>query len=428
MPPHKMPRRKKTAAPPIPKPNNGDQPIIITTAAAATDNDAAASTTTTTSNNNNNRTTISTAVRPDEEQPIIINNAAPSPHQRPPAAAAAVAVGVANNCLPLPSLRRQPHGPSHTPIASLQTTYPRDYQRLCAAVQPIWRPIAERMQFTGDEIAHRIPVLAVQFDLSEAAVLLAIWGDQLNHTLTELFVLLAHAKRPAVMLQMRHLVPPEYHRLVPQQQQQPAVANAPPLSAFSDEENATPSPQMHEINASKTPPAATGTPGGQPAPAPRPSAAAAASDSTASDSTASDVVIGQLASHIPRIAFDELTRATRNWSEEHVLGAGGFGTVYYGRWKNTAVAIKRIKTAAPTAAAVLEQQQGWNELRHLNACRHDNILPLYGFSVAPGAAPGGPCLVYKLMTGGSLEYRLFGKAPTVLQWFERMRIAIGTAR
>lgn len=149
---------------------------------------------------------------------------------------------------------------------------------------------------------------------------------------------------------------------------------------------------------------------------------------------------------MPRIAFDELVAATRSWSPHNVLGAGGFGTVYHGRWKNTLVAIKRIKSSATTAAATpanaaaarLEEQQGLNELWHLNSCRHDNILPLYGFSLEPN---GEPCLVYKMMTGGSLEYRLSvgrgaattataagsgGRAP--LLWLERMRIAIGTAR
>lgn len=70
-------------------------------------------------------------------------------------------------------------------------------------------------------------------------------------------------------------------------------------------------------------------------------------------------------------------------------------------------------------------QQILGELRMLNAYRHDNVLPLYGFSV------GGedPCLIYQFMPNGSLEDRLLcrqGKPPLV--WGQRVSIAVGTAR
>lgn len=418
-PPQKIPRRKKKA-PPIP----------TSTIVTSSENNASAPASESTTDEFFNAAVVSPVAPPfvpihQTHQATAAPNQIPTNNSPPPAAEfASSSSSTLPPQLPLQAQMRL----NHTPIAGLQTTFPRDYHRLAEALQFIWPQMAEHMQFTAEDIGNLIPMQANQFDISEAAVLLAVWGDQLNHTVTELFVLLSCARQPDIMNKMRHLVPMEYHALIQQTQDElrksptaagAAAAASPP--SFSDEENATPMPLA-----------------GQPLPlvAQNQDSNRTPSTTTASAKDRNDANehrnnIDQLASHIPRIPFDELSAATRNWSDKHVLGAGGFGKVYHGRWKNTAVAIKRIKSATTTPtttpmtpAAQLEQQQGWNELRHLNACRHDNILPLYGFSMGPD---GSPCLVYKLMTGGSLEFRLFGKSPPLL-WHERTRIAIGTAR
>lgn len=133
--------------------------------------------------------------------------------------------------------------------------------------------------------------------------------------------------------------------------------------------------------------------------------------------------MNDMLSQIPRISYAELRDATDNWSDKHILGAGGFGTVFYGVWKYTNVAIKRIKSQ-DTLSAKIQIQQSLNELRYLNSCRHDNILPLYGYSLDDDVEP---CLVYQLMAGGSLETKL-ARAAASLAWHDRLQIAIGTAR
>lgn len=45
----------------------------------------------------------------------------------------------------------------------------------------------------------------------------------------------------------------------------------------------------------------------------------------------------------PFITYKELERATNNWNKENILGEGGFGTVFKGKWKQTVIAIKRLE-------------------------------------------------------------------------------------
>lgn len=137
--------------------------------------------------------------------------------------------------------------------------------------------------------------------------------------------------------------------------------------------------------------------------------------------------INKYASTIPEIDYSDLVIATENWKNEYKLGHGGFGTVYKGNWKMTHVAIKRLEYRGNGSEKrnKIQWQQSMNELKYLNSARHDNILPLYGYSINGSE----PCLIYQLMPGGSLEQRLSRtKIQTPLSWNQRLNIAVGTAR
>lgn len=96
----------------------------------------------------------------------------------------------------------------------------------------------------------------------------------------------------------------------------------------------------------------------------------------------SQTTIQDIAGSILQISYHELKMGTNNWSESNILGRGGFGVVYKGQYKRSDMAIKRI-TYRDTASEKerIERQQSINELKYLNACRHDNILSLYGYSI-----------------------------------------------
>lgn len=130
--------------------------------------------------------------------------------------------------------------------------------------------------------------------------------------------------------------------------------------------------------------------------------------------------------NIPEIPIEQLEEATNKWAEENVLGKGGFGVVYKGEWISTKVAIKKLEYRESRSGSFKDHLvQSLNELRHLNHCRHDNILPIYGY-----AMKGETCLVvYQLMTAGSLEERLSKRSGyEPLTWPQRLNIAKGTAR
>lgn len=121
------------------------------------------------------------------------------------------------------------------------------------------------------------------------------------------------------------------------------------------------------------------------------------------------------------VMYKELMLGTDDFSQDRVIGSGGFGVVYRGELKGTQVAIKRLKGIDNVAQAV-------NEFKVLNRYRIDNIVPLYGISLDGPEA----CIVYQYMPNGSLEDKLLGKGPgdrnVILSWNQRAHIGEGIAK
>ncbi|KAK4754110.1 hypothetical protein SAY87_002214 [Trapa incisa] len=118
----------------------------------------------------------------------------------------------------------------------------------------------------------------------------------------------------------------------------------------------------------------------------------------------------------------ELEDCTNGFSDENVIGEGGYGIVYYGVLVDkTQVAVKNLLNNRGQA-----EREFKVEVEAIGRVRHKNLVRLLGYC-AEGAHR---MLVYEYVNNGNLEQWLHGdvgpKSP--LTWEIRMKIIIGTAK
>uniref|UniRef100_A0ACD5TU55 Uncharacterized protein n=1 Tax=Avena sativa TaxID=4498 RepID=A0ACD5TU55_AVESA len=118
----------------------------------------------------------------------------------------------------------------------------------------------------------------------------------------------------------------------------------------------------------------------------------------------------------------EMRAATKNFSEELVIGVGGFGKVYRGVVDgDTKVAIKRSNPSSEQGALEFH-----TEIEMLSKLRHRHLVALIGSCEEDKEM----ILVYDYMEHGTLREHLYdkgGKTPP-LSWRSRLEICIGAAR
>lgn len=122
----------------------------------------------------------------------------------------------------------------------------------------------------------------------------------------------------------------------------------------------------------------------------------------------------------PRVNFtlSELQAATNNFSQENLIGKGGYAEVYKGCLQNgKIVAIKRL-TRGTTDEIIGDFLSEMGIMAHVN---HPNTAKLIGYGIE-----GGMHLVLELSPHGSLASVLYGSKER-LTWHIRYKIALGTA-
>ncbi|XP_059451960.1 serine/threonine-protein kinase-like protein At3g51990 [Corylus avellana] len=136
--------------------------------------------------------------------------------------------------------------------------------------------------------------------------------------------------------------------------------------------------------------------------------------------------ISPVANTLIRFSYGEILSATRNFSKGRVLGRGALSCVFRGRvgLLRRAVAIKRLDKEDKESAKAF-----CRELMIASSLHNPNVVPLVGFCIDPEE---GLFLVYKYVSGGSLERHLHGKKKGVkggssLPWSVRYKVAIGIA-
>lgn len=123
-------------------------------------------------------------------------------------------------------------------------------------------------------------------------------------------------------------------------------------------------------------------------------------------------------------SLKELEAATRGFSEENVVGEGGYGVVYRGALPDgSVVAVKNLLNDKDKGQAEKEFRV---EVEAIGKVRHKNLVGLVGYC-ADGFQR---MLVYEFIDNGNLEQWLHGDVGPVspLTWDIRMKIAIGTAK
>ncbi|XP_055813666.1 receptor-like kinase TMK4 [Solanum dulcamara] len=125
------------------------------------------------------------------------------------------------------------------------------------------------------------------------------------------------------------------------------------------------------------------------------------------------------------ISIQVLRQVTNNFSEENILGRGGFGVVYKGELHDgTKIAVKRMESGAMGTKGMNEFQA---EIAVLTKVRHRHLVALLGSCVNGNER----LLVYEYMPQGTLSQHLFEwqeHGYPILTWKQRVTIALDVAR
>ncbi|XP_062226870.1 receptor-like serine/threonine-protein kinase SD1-8 [Phragmites australis] len=124
---------------------------------------------------------------------------------------------------------------------------------------------------------------------------------------------------------------------------------------------------------------------------------------------------------LPFVSFGDIVTATNNFSEDNMLGQGGFGKVYKGMMdENKEVAIKRLCQGSGQGV-----EEFRNEVVLIANLQHRNLVRLLGCCIHGDEK----LLIYEYLPNKSLDSFIFDTASKqVLDWPTRFKIIKGISR
>ncbi|XWS23226.1 hypothetical protein CRYUN_Cryun29cG0102900 [Craigia yunnanensis] len=134
--------------------------------------------------------------------------------------------------------------------------------------------------------------------------------------------------------------------------------------------------------------------------------------------------------NIESFSYSVLRTATQKFSDQNLIGEGGFGGVYIGYINTCSMSAAKPDTGKAVAIKTLRRrgiqsdEQWQNELRFLSTLSHPNVVKLKGYCNESDHR----IVVYEYMCKGSLDAHLLSENDTELNWSRRIKIAIGAAR
>ncbi|RCV10080.1 hypothetical protein SETIT_2G083100v2 [Setaria italica] len=124
-----------------------------------------------------------------------------------------------------------------------------------------------------------------------------------------------------------------------------------------------------------------------------------------------------------KLAFEDISRATENFSDRYIVGSGGYGTVYKAQLQEgRLVAVKRLHQ---TEEAMSDEKRFLSEIKVLTKIRHRSIVKMYGFC----SHPRYKFLVYDYIERGNLHVILGNEELAKdLDWQKRVAVARDVAQ
>ncbi|KAF8098163.1 hypothetical protein N665_0272s0029 [Sinapis alba] len=121
---------------------------------------------------------------------------------------------------------------------------------------------------------------------------------------------------------------------------------------------------------------------------------------------------------LKRYSYAKVKKMTNSFA--HVLGKGGFGTVYKGKLQDGGVdvAVKILKEGKGTGEEFI------NEVASMSRTSHVNIVSLLGFCYEGNKR----AIVYEFMLNGSLDKFISENMSTKIEWERLYDIAVGVSR
>lgn len=118
--------------------------------------------------------------------------------------------------------------------------------------------------------------------------------------------------------------------------------------------------------------------------------------------------------------YDELVEATDGFSDQKLLGEGGFGSVYKGNLQDgREVAVKLLKSGGGQ-----QEREFRSEVEIISRVHHRHLVSLVGYCISGERR----LLVFDYLPNDTLYFHLHGEGLPVMDWATRVKIAVGAAR
>lgn len=129
---------------------------------------------------------------------------------------------------------------------------------------------------------------------------------------------------------------------------------------------------------------------------------------------------GGLGNSRPWFTYEALVEATNEFSEENLLGEGGFGSVYKGYLPDgQEVAVKQLKIGGGQG-----EREFKAEVEIISRIHHRHLVSLAGYCISENRR----LLVYEYVSNNTLHFHLHGADRPVMNWETRVKVAAGAAR